>query len=748
MSDLISDPAPFVTFYSYKGGVGRSMAVLNVSALLAARGFRVLVIDFDLEAPGLSHLLVEAHEKQAAKRRRRKKNTTPCAGVVELLADAKARGKTSDLFAKPFPKVARRYTFDYPIPPELHAHEDSRLYIMPAGETDDTYSARLNDLDLAGLYQQGVGRGLMLHFKKALASSGLYDFIIVDSRTGHSDEAGICTRDLADHLMIVSGFNRQNIAGTASFLTNLRAAVASAGVKPNDPTIILSPVPIGEEHLLADREKEAKELFSAAWGRLLPLDLFIPYHPRLALTEDAYVTTRTASYLRDSYQEIEVRLLMAIDHLPGPLLAKAKSAINNGNGAQALASLERYAKLQASSSQSPSFFRRFPFGWQLDFDLEDDDPLLDKVLGLPEAESILRIYAETKSSASDLFQLGRKLHEREATLREVFDRMILQKQRTSPDALGNYANFLTGIRKDHDTAEAFYKRALEANPKHANNLGNYALFLITIGKDHDAAEMFFKRALEADSKNAAILRNYAIFLTTIRKNHDAAEAFYKRALEADPKNAHCLGSYALFLAGMRKDHDAAEAFFKRALEANPKHANILNNYARFLADIRKDHDAAEAFYKRALEADPKHANILGNYGQFLIGRGRLPEAISQLRESWRRLTNKNDGNTAEVAYSLWLGSALADCEESAWERAFKYLIAAGFKRPHWNFDAMLAQAKDKLKPESYRYAKALAEAFLDETKVAALGEIPRWRKLQPCDPDFVTSQGAVIESLL
>ena len=42
-----------VTFYSYKGGVGRSMAMANVADIMARRGARVLMIDFDLEAPGL-----------------------------------------------------------------------------------------------------------------------------------------------------------------------------------------------------------------------------------------------------------------------------------------------------------------------------------------------------------------------------------------------------------------------------------------------------------------------------------------------------------------------------------------------------------------------------------------------------------------------------------------------------------------------------------------------------------------------
>src|ERR1035438_33770 len=42
-----------ITFYSFKGGTGRTMAVANIACLLAASGQRVLIIDWDLEAPGL-----------------------------------------------------------------------------------------------------------------------------------------------------------------------------------------------------------------------------------------------------------------------------------------------------------------------------------------------------------------------------------------------------------------------------------------------------------------------------------------------------------------------------------------------------------------------------------------------------------------------------------------------------------------------------------------------------------------------
>ena len=62
-----------ITFYSYKGGTGRSMALANVGYLLATQersdGKGVLMIDWDLEAPGL-HRFFQDSFTQCLKRRR------------------------------------------------------------------------------------------------------------------------------------------------------------------------------------------------------------------------------------------------------------------------------------------------------------------------------------------------------------------------------------------------------------------------------------------------------------------------------------------------------------------------------------------------------------------------------------------------------------------------------------------------------------------------------------------------------
>ena len=67
-----------VTFYSYKGGTGRTMALANVAWILASRGLKVLVVDWDLESPGL-HRYFHPFLDPA--------KITATSGVIEMIRD-------------------------------------------------------------------------------------------------------------------------------------------------------------------------------------------------------------------------------------------------------------------------------------------------------------------------------------------------------------------------------------------------------------------------------------------------------------------------------------------------------------------------------------------------------------------------------------------------------------------------------------------------------------------------------------
>lgn len=252
----------------------------------------------------------------------------------------------------------------------------------------------------------------------------------------------------------------------------------------------------------------------------------------------------------------------------------------------------------------------------------------------------------------------------------IFRDGLLQFPRVSP-LLGNYANFLSDILKDHNAAEEMYKEALEADPQDANTAGNYALFLRNVRNDPDAANSMFRRTLEIDSKHANNLSNYAGFLTEVRKDHDTAETMYKRSLEAEPNRASALGSYAVFLKNVRRDNDAAETMYKRALEAEPNRPSTLGNYALFLKNNRKDYDKAERMYERALDADPTNATTLSNYAVFLNTVRNDNEGAEKLFQRALEADPKHAPNIGNYAHFLSDTQKDYDRAEAMYKRALE-----------------------------------------------------------------------------
>ncbi|XVS65551.1 tyrosine-protein kinase family protein [Actinosynnema sp. CA-299493] len=167
-----------ITFYSYKGGVGRSFTLANVAVLLARWGYRVLTIDWDLEAPGLHHYFRPVMSEE------------PEGGVIDLAHDFLAGAEG------PRPHAVR---IDV---------EGNTLALLAAGRDDDSYMSRMQGIDWEDLYRRGFGAFLERCRERWTED---YDFVLIDSRTGISDIAGICTAQLPDRLAVVFTANEQNL---------------------------------------------------------------------------------------------------------------------------------------------------------------------------------------------------------------------------------------------------------------------------------------------------------------------------------------------------------------------------------------------------------------------------------------------------------------------------------------------------------------------------------------------------------
>ncbi|MGH3262741.1 MAG: KGGVGR-motif variant AAA ATPase, partial [Trebonia sp.] len=138
-----------ITFYSYKGGTGRTMALANVAWIIANSGKRVLVVDWDLESPGL-HKFFEPFLEES------KVSATP--GVIELINDyaneALNREPRPDDWYREFARVdkdAVSLEWDFP--------DGGRLDFLSAGRQNRDYSAAVCSLDWDNFYERlGGGR--------------------------------------------------------------------------------------------------------------------------------------------------------------------------------------------------------------------------------------------------------------------------------------------------------------------------------------------------------------------------------------------------------------------------------------------------------------------------------------------------------------------------------------------------------------------------------------------------------------
>lgn len=177
-----------VTYYSYKGGVGRTFALANTAALLAQWGYRVLCIDWDLEAPGL-HLYFRPWME-----------SLPHQGLVEFLTQ--------------FAKQKETNWQDYLHPVQL---PDCRgqLSLLAAGNQEPTqrsaYLQKMQAIHWNTLYTK---HDLGNHLEKIREQwKEQFDFVFIDSRTGITDHSGICTAQLPDILVLLSTLNQQNFDG-------------------------------------------------------------------------------------------------------------------------------------------------------------------------------------------------------------------------------------------------------------------------------------------------------------------------------------------------------------------------------------------------------------------------------------------------------------------------------------------------------------------------------------------------------
>lgn len=268
------------TFYSYKGGVGRTMALANVAALLAEIGRRVLVVDFDLEAPGVPSYgsLTAAAGKP---------------GIVDYVCRY--------LDTNEVPEVA-----DYIVPCRLNNGRD--IWVLPAGDnTRPEYAEQFARIDWGYLYAEREGAGLLDDMRvqwEEFDGQG-FDYVLIDSRTGNTDIGGICTRQLPDAVAILFMPTRQNTDGLVPIVDLIRTERKRSG-REIDLIFCPSNIPdlFDENHILETAlDQAAKVLDYGQKDRLEPPVVTISHWVNLNLLDlPLIVEARENSRLSSEYR--------------------------------------------------------------------------------------------------------------------------------------------------------------------------------------------------------------------------------------------------------------------------------------------------------------------------------------------------------------------------------------------------------------------------------------------------------------
>ncbi len=260
-----------ITFYSYKGGTGRSMAVANMAWILASSGKRVLTVDWDLEAPGLHRYYTPFLND---------KDLTGSEGLIDLLIefrDATATGHASagdDNWHEAYADIsAYVVSLDWDFP------RGGTLDLLPAGRQGASYSARINSFDWEEFYERRGGGVFLEAVKEKMRAD--YDYVLIDSRTGVSDTSGICTVQMPDAVVVCFTLNNQGVKGGAAVAHSIYEQRLRKGRE-----VAIFPVPMRvepfEKNKLDLRREYAKEMF-----KLFPSHL--PPQSRAQFQEDTQV---------------------------------------------------------------------------------------------------------------------------------------------------------------------------------------------------------------------------------------------------------------------------------------------------------------------------------------------------------------------------------------------------------------------------------------------------------------------------
>ena len=192
---VLENGTKIVTFYSFKGGMGRTTALAGVALTLAEQGKNVLMIDTDIEAPGLATLFFDEE--------------IITGGVLDYFID---RGIDSRI-------DVTAYVLDV-IDSSLLDENAGRLFLMPSGKVDENYLQKLARIDYQD-HRDGYLRESLAALLTGLKDCYQVDYILMDAGAGFHEMGGIAITQLPHGVVLFGNDSRQSWDGMTHVLRTI-----------------------------------------------------------------------------------------------------------------------------------------------------------------------------------------------------------------------------------------------------------------------------------------------------------------------------------------------------------------------------------------------------------------------------------------------------------------------------------------------------------------------------------------------
>lgn len=482
-----------ITFYSYKGGVGRTLALANIAKRISEFNKKVCILDFDLEAPGVPYKF--KHNIDISKIK---------SGIVDYIY------YFQETYSSP------KSILDYTIEIKPNKTAKGLLSIIPSGNSNyQEYWNKLSAINWTDLLYRENSQGVAFFFdlKSKIEKELNPDVLLIDARTGISEISGIPLSILADEVVLVVSNNEENIHGIIQIINSL----TNPNLRLNDPqpkiTLVLSRIPYSSEP--QDKVKESRLVNSILRRINDSLDkknssfnieeLFVLHSDRDLELKESFMI----GYEGEKSHPIGTDYLSLFSKLTTDILTDAEiKKFNNVKNAE-------------------KYYNQFLFSETRD----------EKLLYLLKAINL------NKSRADYYYRLS-IIYEEMNSYKDAI-KAVTNAIKLSPKNYFFYVgravlnfHFMMNI----EMIFADYKQVLELVPNKPIGYFGYGLYYSLIKKYEDSLT-WYNKAIQIDPDNAIYYNNRACTYISLKKYEEALKDVYK-ALSIDPTNGVIHSTFA------------------------------------------------------------------------------------------------------------------------------------------------------------------------------------------------------------